>query len=586
MISRINNLIYSDNEQFVQQGITLLLDLNLVEETYQNFKELILNTDWTYLTSTKSKFQCSYDMQYAVLFSLLKVLNTDYNLSQSLSYCSKVPFGLLEDLGLKEYYYSFTGYIVENLKRSEVSEFLNIDLDLENIQFKNCSYLKRRNYPNLTQASFTRIKWKFTLGFLKGNPTIESLELDSCVEYEKGQSLVLPSLKELKISRMVWDQVLEILKDLPHIESLHICKCTSFNSSTKVNLPKLKTLKFTGKNWKSFNMAWSSSSRIQNLIVNSEVSIDLRKVLSSFVDITYLSIGHFDIKALKKNYNVTEEDIDKLISLMDIKVEAPILNKPEWIRLYHTINRIDIDHQMKKLIYLLQRVPANLNCYRKLDGIEFNLILCPEGTGSIQNNRLKFKLSKAFFICDRPISKGLWALVINPSSPELNDETDKDQINNLKQAKSQVSWIESIKFCNALSCYEGLDPAYTIANNENRVEWDKYANGYRLPFEHEWDISFKRSLGMYEFKEYEHFNDIIRDKLHYFGTKVDAEWCNNVYAQLSASPYRFSPYLNSSRTVRGIDKSSNGDFRFNRTWYVSSHKSRDIGFRVVRSVMD
>ena len=65
MISRLNNLVYSENEQLVKQGITLLLSLDLAEDTFHNFKQLIKHSNWTNLTSKKSKLQCSFDVQYA-----------------------------------------------------------------------------------------------------------------------------------------------------------------------------------------------------------------------------------------------------------------------------------------------------------------------------------------------------------------------------------------------------------------------------------------------------------------------------------------------------------------------------------------
>lgn len=46
-----------------------------------------------------------------------------------------------------------------------------------------------------------------------------------------------------------------------------------------------------------------------------------------------------------------------------------------------------------------------------------------------------------------------------------------------------VSWYDAVEFCNALSRAEGLSPAYRI-DGEN-VEWNKIADGYRLPTESE-----------------------------------------------------------------------------------------------------
>lgn len=62
----------------------------------------------------------------------------------------------------------------------------------------------------------------------------------------------------------------------------------------------------------------------------------------------------------------------------------------------------------------------------------------------------------------------------------------------------QVAWYDVVKWCNAKSEWEGLDPVYTESGEVYRtgepddhttIEQDLTANGYRLPYEAEWEFA-------------------------------------------------------------------------------------------------
>lgn len=50
-----------------------------------------------------------------------------------------------------------------------------------------------------------------------------------------------------------------------------------------------------------------------------------------------------------------------------------------------------------------------------------------------------------------------------------------------------VTWLDAVRYCNALSLHRGLEPAYVI--NGEAVRWNRRADGYRLLTEAEWEYA-------------------------------------------------------------------------------------------------
>ncbi|WP_328908755.1 formylglycine-generating enzyme family protein [Streptomyces sp. NBC_00234] len=156
-----------------------------------------------------------------------------------------------------------------------------------------------------------------------------------------------------------------------------------------------------------------------------------------------------------------------------------------------------------------------------------------------------------------------------------------------------VSWLDAVRFCNALSGAEGLTPAYGIRGDDAQdVEWDASADGYRLPTEAEWEHACRAGTTD---ARYGRLDEIAwhrgnsQERMHEVGGKQPNawglhdmlgnvwEWCWDVY-----DPEVYGTY----RVLRG------GGW-FDERWSCRASVRRrshptfridDVGFRLARSV--
>lgn len=112
--------------------------------------------------------------------------------------------------------------------------------------------------------------------------------------------------------------------------------------------------------------------------------------------------------------------------------------------------------------------------------IEFSTI---EG-GTVELHDARRKLRRRVEL--EPFEIGVYAVTQSQLGELLGEATD-DGTSHPERPATDVSWLRAIRFCNAASEWEGLDPAYSYDGEQ--VTWHVDSDGIRLPTESEWEFA-------------------------------------------------------------------------------------------------
>jgi len=218
--------------------------------------------------------------------------------------------------------------------------------------------------------------------------------------------------------------------------------------------------------------------------------------------------------------------------------------------------------------------------------IEDLMLSIPAGNISLRDDRKKERWDvnvQAFLMCKFLVTQELYFSVMQ-SNPSVFEENNRPVEN--------VSWYDSVIFCNALSDTVGLEKSYVVDSDSEAVELIDGSNGYRLPTDAEWEYSCRAGSRVVQYGKidqiawYEGNSD---NKTHGVGLKAPNdfglfdmlgnvwEWCWDIYDLEVYGSYRVF-------RGGGWGDSPRGCLASNRRRSHPTYKIDDLGFRVARSI--